>query len=68
MRGSSYFKRPAEYYRRTQWTYPDTLRIRGSVIPSVLTDVVIITSFSATILAIEKFNWLERSLNVPNMI
>ncbi|KAF9152665.1 hypothetical protein BG015_004910 [Linnemannia schmuckeri] len=45
----SYFKRPAEYYRRTQWTYPDTLRITGSVIPTVLPDVLIVTGFTATI-------------------
>ncbi|KAF9543939.1 hypothetical protein EC957_000304 [Mortierella hygrophila] len=64
----AYFKRPAEYYRRTQWTYPDTLRIRGSVIPSVITDVIIITSFAATLLAVEKSNVLGRSLNVASVI
>ncbi|KAF8946730.1 hypothetical protein BGZ47_011556 [Haplosporangium gracile] len=65
---AAYFKRPAEYYRRTQWTYPDTLRIRGSVIPSVITDVIIITSFAASLLAVEKSNILGRSLNVASVI
>ncbi|KAF9906478.1 hypothetical protein EC991_000647 [Linnemannia zychae] len=64
----SYFKYPAEYYRRTQWTYPDTLRVRGSVIPSVITDVVLITTFSASLLAVEKSNILPRSLNIPSVI
>ncbi|KAF9119629.1 hypothetical protein BGW39_000165 [Mortierella sp. 14UC] len=65
---TAYFKRPAEYYRRTQWTYPDTLRIRGSVIPSVITDVVLITSFSASLLAVEKSHILGGSLNVASVI
>ncbi|KAI1318452.1 hypothetical protein EDD11_006536 [Mortierella claussenii] len=64
----SYFKRPAEYYRRKSWTYPDVLRLRGSVIPSVLKDVVVITSFSALVLFIEKSKILDHTLNVPNMI
>ncbi|KAF9929729.1 hypothetical protein FBU30_001245 [Linnemannia zychae] len=64
----SYFKRPAEYYRRTQWTYPDTLRVRGSVIPSVVTDVVLITTFSAVLLVVEKSNVLGKSLNVASVI
>ncbi|KAG0050401.1 hypothetical protein BGZ83_004825 [Gryganskiella cystojenkinii] len=65
----SYFRRPQEYYRRTQWTYPDTLRIRGSVIPSVMTDVFVITSFSALITFIE-FKGLPEgvSLNIPSVI
>ncbi|KAG0275838.1 hypothetical protein BGZ95_008327 [Linnemannia exigua] len=64
----AYFKRPAEYYRRTQWTYPDTLRVRGSVIPSVITDVVLITSFATALLAVEKSNIIGRSLNVASVI
>ncbi|KAF9147294.1 hypothetical protein BG015_011095 [Linnemannia schmuckeri] len=65
---TAYFKRPAEYYRRTQWTYPDTLRVRGSVIPSVITDVIIITAFATSLLAIEKSHILGRSLNVASVI
>ncbi|KAF8927722.1 Bestrophin, RFP-TM, chloride channel-domain-containing protein [Dissophora ornata] len=68
MHGTSYFKHPAEYYQRTRWTYPDSLRLRGSVIPSVIKDVIIITGFSSIVLTIEFSNWLDRSLNVPNMI
>ncbi|KAF9351669.1 hypothetical protein BGX26_010364 [Mortierella sp. AD094] len=68
MHGTSYFKHPAEYYRRNHWTYPDTLRLRGSVIPSVLTDVITITSFTTLLLIIEKSNIIKHSLNVPNSI
>ncbi|KAF9952441.1 hypothetical protein BGZ72_006279 [Mortierella alpina] len=66
----SYFKRPAEYYRRTQWTYPDTLRVRGSVIPTVLSDVLIITTFSAAIMFVETSGYLPegKSLKVPGVI
>ncbi|KAG9069440.1 hypothetical protein KI688_010342 [Linnemannia hyalina] len=54
----SYFKRPAEYYKRTQWTYPDTLRVTGSVIPTVLPDVLIVTGFTATIQFVETRGFL----------
>ncbi|KAG0265772.1 hypothetical protein BG011_004126 [Mortierella polycephala] len=66
----SYFKRPAEYYRRTQWTYPDTLRIRGSVIPTVLSDVMIITGFSSAIMFVERSGWLGEgvTLKIPSVI
>ncbi|KAG0204520.1 hypothetical protein BGX28_003568 [Mortierella sp. GBA30] len=65
---TSYFKRPAEYYRRTQWTYPDTLRVRGSVIPTVVSDVLIITAFSSTIMFVETSKIVGHSLNVPGVI
>ncbi|KAF9557021.1 hypothetical protein EC968_007860 [Mortierella alpina] len=70
MSHSSYFKRPAEYYRKTQWTYPDSLRLRGSVIPAVIKDVIIITSFSALIMSLETAHVLgeNRTLNVPGVI
>ncbi|KAG0346190.1 hypothetical protein BG004_002222 [Podila humilis] len=64
----SYFKRPAEYYQRTQWTYPDSLRIRGSVIPSVLYDVMVITVFSAAVMFVHASEYFEGGLNVPNVI
>ncbi|KAG0255479.1 hypothetical protein BG011_005089, partial [Mortierella polycephala] len=67
-RTSSYFKRPAEYYRKNEWTYPDTLRIRGSVIPAVLPDVLIITGFSATVMFIETTGIVGRTLNVASVI
>ncbi|KAI9237033.1 MAG: Bestrophin/UPF0187 [Podila humilis] len=66
--GMSYFKKPAEFYRRTQWTYPDTLRIRGSVIPSVISDVCIVTCWSAAIIFIEHGKYLPFSLNFPQVI
>ncbi|KAF9991204.1 hypothetical protein BGZ75_002831 [Mortierella antarctica] len=67
---SSYFKRPAEYYRKTQWTYPDSLRLRGSVIPAVVKDVIIITSFSCLVMSLETAHVLgeNRTLNVPGVI
>ncbi|CAO3565656.1 unnamed protein product [Mortierella alpina] len=70
MHGSSYFKRPAEYYRKTQWTYPDSLRLRGSVIPAVLKDVAIITSFSCLVMGLETAQVAgeNRTLNVPGVI
>ncbi|KAF9902612.1 hypothetical protein EC991_004745 [Linnemannia zychae] len=64
----SYFKRPAEYYRRTQWTYPDTLRVTGSVIPTVLPDVLIVTTFTATIQTIEYMKILPFRLFFPSVI
>ncbi|KAF9898405.1 hypothetical protein BX616_004077 [Lobosporangium transversale] len=64
----TYFKRPAEYYRRSLWTYPDTLRFRGSVIPSVIKDVVVITSFSYFVIFLENSKFFDGSLNIPNMI
>ncbi|KAF9949969.1 hypothetical protein BGZ70_001566 [Mortierella alpina] len=70
MHGSNYFKRPAEYYRKTQWTYPDSLRLRGSVIPAVLKDVFIITSFSCLVMGLETAHVAgeNRTLNVPGVI
>ncbi|KAF8985184.1 hypothetical protein BGZ46_005730 [Entomortierella lignicola] len=68
MHGTSYFKHPAEYYRRNHWTYPDTLRLRGSVIPAVVTDVIIITCFSSVLVYIEKAKYINGTLNVPNII
>ncbi|KAI1311896.1 hypothetical protein EDD11_003297 [Mortierella claussenii] len=65
---SSYFKRPAEYYRRTQWTYPDTLRVRGSVIPTVLADVCIITVFTATIQFVQQLKVLPFDLFFPSVV
>ncbi|KAF9102751.1 hypothetical protein BGX29_004230 [Mortierella sp. GBA35] len=64
----SYFKRPTEYYRRTQWTYPDTLRVTGSVIPTVLPDVLIVTGFTATIQFIQTRHFLPFSLFFPSVI
>ncbi|KAF9102392.1 hypothetical protein BGX27_011018 [Mortierella sp. AM989] len=64
----SYFKHPAEYYRRKRWNYPDSLRFRGSVIPSVITDVIVITCFTTVVISIEKANIIGHSLNVPNII
>ncbi|KAG0055570.1 hypothetical protein BGZ83_008181 [Gryganskiella cystojenkinii] len=64
----SYFKRPQEYYRKTQWTYPDGLRIRGSVIPTILPDVLIITSFTATIQLIQWLKVFGPDLYMPNVI
>ncbi|KAG0332887.1 hypothetical protein BG000_009654 [Podila horticola] len=66
--GMSYFKKPQEYYRRTQWTYPDTLRIRGSVIPTIISDVMIVTAWAATIIFIEKGEYLPFTLNFPPVI
>ncbi|KAG0350544.1 hypothetical protein BG005_009907 [Podila minutissima] len=68
MPSMSYFKKPQEYYRRTQWTYPDTLRIRGSVIPTIISDVLIVTAWSATIIFIEKGGFLPFTLNFPPVI
>ncbi|KAF9997823.1 hypothetical protein BGZ79_008474 [Entomortierella chlamydospora] len=65
---SSYFKRPDEYYKREHWTYPDTLRVRGSVIPSVIADVVVVTTFTSILVFIEKSHIIDHSLNVPNII
>ncbi|KAF9210262.1 hypothetical protein BGZ59_009669 [Podila verticillata] len=64
----SYWKRPAEYYQRNTWTYPDSLRIRGSVIPAVFKDVMIITTFSSTIMFIHYEKYIKGGLNVPNVI
>ncbi|KAF9577458.1 hypothetical protein BGW38_007321 [Lunasporangiospora selenospora] len=64
----TYFRRPAEYYKRTLWTYPDSLRIRGSVIPAILSDVFIISSFSVLVMVAQKTNLFGRSLNVPSVI
>ncbi|KAF9125767.1 hypothetical protein BGW39_007170 [Mortierella sp. 14UC] len=64
----SYFKRPAEYYRRTQWSYPDSLRITGSVIPTVLPDVLIVTGFTATIQFIQVSKILPFDLFFPMVI
>ncbi|KAG0061055.1 hypothetical protein BGZ90_003750 [Linnemannia elongata] len=64
----SYFKRPAEYYRRTQWSYPDSLRITGSVIPTVLPDVMIVTGFTATIQFIQTQKFLPFDLFFPSVI
>ncbi|KAG0227581.1 Bestrophin, RFP-TM, chloride channel-domain-containing protein [Mortierella sp. GBAus27b] len=64
----SYFKFPAEYYRRARWAYPDSLRWRGSVLPAVISDVIIVTTFSAAIIFIEKSQIIDHTLNVPNMI
>ncbi|KAG0317127.1 hypothetical protein BGZ99_006499 [Dissophora globulifera] len=64
----SYFKRPQEYYRRTQWTYPDTLRVRGSVIPKILSDVAIITCFAATIQFIDSLHVLPFRLIFPPVV
>ncbi|KAG0021723.1 hypothetical protein BGZ82_011262 [Podila clonocystis] len=66
--GMSYFKKPQEYYRRTQWTYPDTLRIRGSVIPTILSDVLIVTAWAGAIIFIENGKYLPFSLNFPPVI
>ncbi|KAF9292497.1 hypothetical protein BGZ74_000234, partial [Mortierella antarctica] len=63
-----YWKRPAEYYQRNQWTYPDSLRVRGSVIPSVFKDVMVITAFSSCIMFVHYENYIEGGLNVPNVI
>ncbi|KAF9274177.1 hypothetical protein BGZ68_000894 [Mortierella alpina] len=70
MNPTPYFKWPAEYYRKTQWTYPDTLRLRGSVIPTVIKDVVIITCFSSLVMSLETAQVLgeNRTLNVPSVI
>jgi predicted membrane chloride channel (bestrophin family) len=47
----------------------DTLRVRGSVIPSVISDVILITAFAASLLAVEKSDILGgRSLNVASVI
>ncbi|KAG0335559.1 hypothetical protein BG004_008402 [Podila humilis] len=64
----SYFKKPQEYYRRTQWTYPDTLRVRGSVIPTVISDVLIVTAWSACIIFVEHKQYLPFTLNFPQVI
>ncbi|OAQ32506.1 UPF0187-domain-containing protein [Linnemannia elongata AG-77] len=64
----SYFKRPAEYYRRTQWSYPDSLRITGSVIPTVLPDVLIVTGFTAAIQFIQTQHFLPFNLYFPSVI
>ncbi|KAG0342610.1 hypothetical protein BG000_003217 [Podila horticola] len=64
----SYWKRPAEFYQRNQWTYPDSLRIRGSVIPSVFKDVMVIATFSSCIMFVHYENYIEGGLNVPNVI
>ncbi|KAG0246303.1 Bestrophin, RFP-TM, chloride channel-domain-containing protein [Mortierella sp. GBAus27b] len=65
---TSYFKRPAEYYRRTQWTYPDTLRVRGSVIPTVLSDVMIIIVYVAVMIYIDSLLILPFRLRFPAVI
>ncbi|KAF9930106.1 hypothetical protein FBU30_000856 [Linnemannia zychae] len=64
----SYFKRPSEYYRRTQWTYPDTLRVTGSVIPTVIPDCLIVTGFTALIQFIQVNKLVPFDLYFPNMI
>ncbi|ORZ16170.1 Bestrophin, RFP-TM, chloride channel-domain-containing protein [Lobosporangium transversale] len=64
----NYFRRPSEYYRRARWSYPDTLRVRGSVIPTVLTDVLIITSFTATIQYVDSLRILPFRLVFPSVI
>ncbi|KAG0302659.1 hypothetical protein BGZ98_007333, partial [Dissophora globulifera] len=73
----SYFKQLNYSYEVTTGLYMlepwekavfNTLRIRGSVIPSVITDVIIITTFSAAVIFVEFSHFLEGSLNVPNMI
>lgn len=48
----------------------DTLRVRGSVIPTVLSDVLIITTFSAAIMFVETSGYLPegKSLKVPGVI
>jgi len=46
----------------------DTLRVRGSVIPSVMTDVVVITSFSALVMSVEASHFFEHTLNIPSVI
>ncbi|KAG0371125.1 hypothetical protein BGX24_001829, partial [Mortierella sp. AD032] len=45
-----------------------TLRIRGSVIPSVITDVVLITSFAISLVAVERSHILSKSLNIASVI
>ncbi|KAF9349873.1 hypothetical protein BGX34_001553 [Mortierella sp. NVP85] len=65
---TSYFKRPAEYYRRARWSYPDSLRWRGSVIPTVISDVIIITVFTALVIGLDRSGLIPYRLNVPNMI
>ncbi|GJJ68223.1 ion channel-forming bestrophin family protein [Entomortierella parvispora] len=64
----SYFRRPAEFYKRTRWSYPDTLRIRGSVIPAVTTDVFVITTFSAVVMSLEASHIFDFTLNIPSVI
>ncbi|KAF9345023.1 hypothetical protein BGX26_003640, partial [Mortierella sp. AD094] len=64
----SYFKRPAEYYRRTQWTYPDSLRVRGSVIPAVISDVLIVCAFTSTIQFVDSLRILPFRLFFPGVI
>ncbi|KAG0202188.1 hypothetical protein BGX28_005210 [Mortierella sp. GBA30] len=46
----------------------NTLRLRGSVIPAVISDVIVITAFSATIMAIESSHVLSFTLTVPGVI
>ncbi|KAF9407435.1 hypothetical protein BGZ94_002701 [Podila epigama] len=46
----------------------DTLRVRGSVIPSVLKDVFVIAVVSATGMFIHSNNYVKGGLNVPNVI
>ncbi|KAF9438322.1 hypothetical protein BGZ76_008605 [Entomortierella beljakovae] len=64
----SYFKRPQEHYRRTHWTYPDTLRVTGSVIPTVLPDVAIISIFTSTIQYVQSRGLLPFDLFFPPLI
>ncbi|KAF9368782.1 hypothetical protein BGX21_006348, partial [Mortierella sp. AD011] len=45
-----------------------TLRVRGSVIPSVIADVVVVTTFTSILVFIEKSHIIGHSLNVPNII
>ncbi|KAF9208435.1 hypothetical protein BGZ49_008823 [Haplosporangium sp. Z 27] len=64
----SYFKRPAEYYSRNKWTYPDTLRVTGSVIPTVVGDVLIISGFTAAIQLVDSLGVLPFRLIFPSVI
>ncbi|KAF9434146.1 hypothetical protein BGZ76_008505 [Entomortierella beljakovae] len=46
----------------------NTLRVRGSVIPSVVTDVIVVTTFATIVLYIDKSHIIRYPLNVPNII
>jgi hypothetical protein len=54
--------------RITIFSLIDSLRWRGSVIPTVISDVIIITVFTALVIGVDRSGLIPYRLNVPNMI
>jgi putative membrane protein len=64
--GVVYFRQAPEFERRNGWVYPDTLRVRGSVIPRIVTDVVVLIAFTSIVTTIHMLGYAD--LNLPSVI